>query len=60
MFLMVMTSKHLSFNRSLVRMNQNAQLSNSQDLISTSPYCLLYNSYDVSLENLELDELIIP
>ena len=59
MFLMVMTSKHLSFNR-LVRTYQNTEPSNSQDLISTSPYCLLYNSYDVSLENLELDELIIP
>ena len=33
---------------------------NSQDLISNSPYCLLYNSYDVSLENLELDQPIIP
>ena len=56
---MVMTSKHLSFNR-LVRTYQNTEPSNSQDLISTSPYCLLYNSYDVNLENLELDELIIP
>ena len=25
-----------------------------------SPYCLSYNSYNVSLENLELDQLIIP
>ena len=33
---------------------------NSQDLISNSPYCLLYNPYDVSLENLELDQPIIP
>ena len=33
---------------------------NSQDLISNSPYCLLYNSCDVSLENLELDQPIIP
>ena len=33
---------------------------NSQDLISNSPYCLLYNSYDVTLENLELDQPIIP
>ena len=33
---------------------------NSQDLISNSLYCLLYNSYDVSLENLELDQPIIP
>ena len=33
---------------------------NSQDLISTSPYCLPYSSYDVSLENLVLDQLIIP
>ena len=36
------------------------ELLNSQDLISNSPYCLLYNSYDVSLENLELDQPIIP
>ena len=33
---------------------------NSQDLISNSPYCLPYNSYNVRLENLELDQLIIP
>ena len=32
---------------------------NSQDLISNSPYCLLHNSYDVSLENLLLNRLII-
>ena len=32
----------------------------SQDLISNSPYHLLYNSYDVSSENLVLDQLIIP
>ena len=31
-----------------------------QDLISNSPYCLLYSSYDVSTENLLLDQLIIP
>ena len=33
---------------------------NSQDLISNSPNCLLYNSYNISLENLELDQLMIP
>ena len=32
----------------------------SKDLISNSPYCLPYNSYDVSLENLVLKQLIIP
>ena len=34
----------------------------SQDLISNSPYDLPYNSYDVHLENLVLDQLhvIIP
>ena len=32
---------------------------NSQDLISNSPSCFLYNLYDVSLENLELDQQII-
>ena len=31
-----------------------------QDLISISPYWLLYNSSDVSLENFVLDQLIIP
>ena len=30
-----------------------------QDLISNSPYSLLYNSYDVSSENLVLDQLIL-
>ena len=33
---------------------------NSQDLVSNSPYCLPYSSCDVSLENLALDQLIIP
>ena len=32
----------------------------SKDLISISPYCLSYNSYDASLENLVLDQLKIP
>ena len=32
----------------------------SQDLICNSPYYLPYNSFDVSLENLVLDQLIIP
>ena len=31
-----------------------------QDLISNSLYCLPYNSYEVSSENLVLDQLIIP
>ena len=33
---------------------------NSQDVISNSPYCLAYNLYDSILENLELDQPIIP
>ena len=33
---------------------------NSQDIISNSPYFLPYNSYNISLENLELDQPIIP
>ena len=32
----------------------------SYDLISNSPYCLPYNSYDVGLENLKSDPAIIP
>ena len=32
----------------------------SQDLICNSLYYLPYNSFDVSLENLVLDQLIIP
>ena len=28
--------------------------------ISNSPYCLSYNSYDISVENLVLDQLVIP
>ena len=32
----------------------------SKDLICNFPYCLPYNSYDVSLENLVLEQLIIP
>ena len=30
------------------------------DQICNSPYCELYNSHDVSYENLVLDQLIIP
>ena len=29
------------------------------DFMCNSPYCLLYNSYDVTLENLVLDQVII-
>ena len=32
----------------------------SQLFISNSPFCLPHNSYDVSLENLILDQLIVP
>ena len=32
----------------------------SHDHISNSPYCLSYNSHDVILENLVLDQLISP
>ena len=32
----------------------------SQDLTRNSLYCLPYNSYDVSSENLVLNQLIIP
>ena len=31
----------------------------SQDDLSNSPYCLSYNSYDVSLQNWVLDHLTI-
>ena len=37
-----------------------AYLFNTQNLISNYPYCLPYNSYDVSLEKLELDQTPIP
>ena len=30
------------------------------DQICNSPYCQLYNSHNVSAENLVLDQLIIP
>ena len=33
---------------------------NSQDLSSYSPYCQPYSSYDVSMKNFLLDQLIIP
>ena len=32
----------------------------SQDSISNSPYCLPYNLCDVNLENLDLNQPIIP
>ena len=43
----------------LITMCLNPQ-SNSPDSISNSPYCLPYNLSNASLENLELDQLIIP
>ena len=33
---------------------------NFQELISNSPYCLPNDSYNVSLENLVADQLVIP
>ena len=35
-------------------------LTPSQDLLSNSPYCLPYNSFDLNSENLVLDQLIFP
>ena len=35
-------------------------INNSQNLISNSSYCLPYDSYDNSLENLEIDQPVIP
>ena len=36
-------------------------INNSQNLIfSNSSYCLTYDSYDNSLENLEIDQPVIP
>ena len=38
----------------------HSQPFDSQDFISNSPYCLPYSSCDVSLENLVLNQLIVP
>ena len=46
-------SHQLTFN------SQDLITSHNRDLISNSPYCLSYNSYDVCLEKLVLDQLII-
>ena len=35
-------------------------LTSTQDLISNSPYCFPNDSHYVSLENLVLDQLVIP
>ena len=35
-------------------------LNSLEDLICNSPYFLLFNSYDISLDTLILNELIIP
>ena len=43
-----------------LRWRTDCQPFNSQDLVSNSPYCLPYSSCDVSLENLVLEQLIIP
>ena len=49
------------FVRCMEKLNASLfQPFHSQDLISNSPYYLTYNSYDVSSENLVLDQLIIP
>ena len=44
----------------LTKTNNRSWPFNSQDLISNSPYSLLYSFCDVSLENLVLDQLMIP
>ena len=31
----------------------------SKDLINNPPYCLPYNYYDINLENLVMDQLVI-
>ena len=41
-------------------LNTVTQPFNSQDPISNSPCCLPYSSYEVSLENLKLDQPVIP
>ena len=38
---------------------RDMQTFHSQDLVNNSPYCLPYNSHDVSLKNFVLDQLII-
>ena len=38
----------------------NCNLFTPKILHGISPYCLAYNSYDVSLGNVVLDQLIIP
>ena len=43
-----------------LRWRTDCQPFNSQYLVSNSPYCLPYSSCDVGLENLVLDQLIIP
>ena len=43
-----------------LRWRTDCQPFNSQDLVSNSPYCLPYSSCHVSLENLVLEQLIIP
>ena len=43
-----------------LRWRTDCQPFNSQDLFSNSPYCLPYSSCDASLENLVLEQLIIP
>ena len=55
---------HTSVNDFLFYRKENKATSiskpfNSQDLISNSPYCLPYSSFDVSFENLVLDQLVI-
>ena len=43
----------------LTRLTVYGYLWSFPDFMFNSPYCLLYNSYDVSLENLVLDQVII-
>ena len=53
------TRAYLQAKQMVVR-GPNFKPFNTQDLISNSPYCLPYSSCDVSLENLVVDQLIIP
>ena len=56
-------SKCLSLPKTLQRFQKtvkDTEYFHSLDLIRNSPYCLPYNLHDTGLENLALDQLIIP
>ena len=56
----VISGRGLHLDKVYCVLYQTFQILHLQDLIGNSPYCRFYISYDVSSENLVLNQIIIP